>query len=366
MKLAILVDQPHWTGIGIYAVELYKLLKTYFDDVKLIYAGAVEDDQQYYLYRPYLRRTRVLLRRPSVIRRNYRAILRDRSLDSYLFHYAGTDFFPLRRREGVITIHDLIEDRLLPSVRFGFLKVLVTLERRRKYSETLRLAPMATEIITISNKTRNELKVLTGLESTVIYHWIVGDRFRERDRAQSIRELSLKEEFRYFLAVGNDRGNKRIDLLKKFSDSLPSQYRLVKIGAPIDSQRAINVGRVNSYLYPLYFNASSAYVHLSDDEGFGIPLLEALGSKVPIICRKTSINMEVLNDAAIYIREESINKQISSIIKETESEKFIDEIKRKMTERIKAFSPKLAAEKYIEVYFKSLSKLKSLEHPNSL
>ena len=361
MKLALLVDQPHWTGIGTYAVELYKLLKTYVDDVKLIYAGAVEDDQQYYLYRPYLRRTRMWWRRPSVIRRNYRAVLRDRSLDSYLFHYLGTDFFPLRQREGVITIHDLIEDRLMPSVRFGFVKVLDTLERKRKYSETLKLAPKATEIITISDKTREDLKVLTGLDSTVIHHWIIGDRFRERDRAQSIRELSLKEEFKYFLAVGNDRSNKRLDLLKKFSDHLPSQYWLIKIGAPIDSQRTINVGRVDSYLYPLYFNASSAYVHLSDDEGFGRPILEALGSGIPVICRQTVINNELLGDAAIYIREEDITADVQSIIRELDSKEFADEMRRKMIERMKYFSPEIAAEKYLEVYRRSASKMKVVD-----
>ena len=42
------MDQPHWTGVGIYAVELFKLLNGKVNDLKLIYTGAVWDD--FYLY----------------------------------------------------------------------------------------------------------------------------------------------------------------------------------------------------------------------------------------------------------------------------------------------------------------------------
>ncbi len=364
MKLALLVDQPYWTGVGVYAVELYKLLTPHVKDLKLIYVGAIEDDNPLYEKKTYLKRTTVWSLRPLVIRYNYKAIMRDSSLDSYLFHYTGTEYYPLRWRDGVITIHDLIRDKLFPSAKLGLRKLIVTIDMRRKYAESLRLARRALNIVTISQKAREDLKNRTGLESTAIHHWVIEERFKERERSQAVKKLNLNPEINYILTVGTDRGNKRIDLIKRFSDSLPPSYKMIKIGVPIDSHNTVNVGRVDSSLYPLYFNASVAYVHLSDDEGFGWPIVEALGSKIPIICRDTVINEELLNDSALYVRGNNIRNEVQSILKDLESKKFKGEMEKKIIQKINAFSPKIAAEKYIDVYCRSLSKIGNVDHSN--
>ena len=361
VKLALLVDQPYWTGIGVYAVELYKLLAPHIEDLKLIYAGAIADDNQFYERKPYLKRTNVWSLRPYVIYYNYKAIMRDSSLDSYLFHYTGTEYYPLKWRNGVITIHDLIKDGLFPSAKLGLRKLMETIDMRRKHSESQRLARRALNIVTISEKAREDLRTRTGLESTAIHHWVIKERFKERDKMQSIKKLNLNPDFNYFLAVSTDRGSKRIDLLKRFSDSLPSKYRMIKIGAPIDSHNTINVGKVDSSVYPHYFNASMAYVHLSDDEGFGWPIVEALGSKIFVICRPTAINKELLGDAAFYIQEGYTSTKIQSFIRNMESEESKEEMRKKMMERMKSFSPEMAAEKYMDVYRRLESKISRVE-----
>lgn len=92
MKIAIVVDQSYWTGVGIYAQELFNLMSTYIDDLKLIYAGSVRCNfvnQEKILY---FKKTDHYINRPLIIRQNYYKLFKDSSLKDYLFHYVGTDF----------------------------------------------------------------------------------------------------------------------------------------------------------------------------------------------------------------------------------------------------------------------------------
>ncbi|MEM0135848.1 MAG: hypothetical protein QXU18_11615 [Thermoplasmatales archaeon] len=357
MRVAIIFDQPHWTGIGTYAVSLYDLLKTRIEGLKLIYAGAVEDYHHYYAQKPYLKRTNTLLLRPRVIRSNYKNILKDSELSCYLFHYVGTDFYALKWREGIITIHDLIKDRIAFPTKGGIMKSLDSLERYRKYRETIVLSRKALKIVSISYKTHDDLKTKNGLESVVIHHWIRDGIFKERDKTETLKLLHLDPKYKYFLSVGNDRESKRLDLIKEFSDALPSNYRLIKIGAPVDSKASINIGRVGDDAYPLYFNAVEGYLHLSDDEGFGWPIVESLGSLTPVICRDLKINRELLGNAAIYV-EESLKDEIPRVIKIMENELFIREIKTRMKEIRKMFSSENAANEYVRLYEEAWGKFR--------
>ena len=51
----------------------------------------------------------------------------------------------------------------------------------------------------------------------------------------------------------------------------------------------------NKALY--FFNNSLMYVFPSIDEGFGIPLIEALKLKVPVICSDIPIFREIASDS---------------------------------------------------------------------
>lgn len=51
-----------------------------------------------------------------------------------------------------------------------------------------------------------------------------------------------------------------------------------------------------------YFSKAKAFVFLSDNEGFGIPLLEACVNSVPVLCSDIPVFHEILNDSfAIFV-----------------------------------------------------------------
>lgn len=350
MKVALIVDQPHWTGIGTYAVALKDLLSRYIDEVKLFYVGAVEDDISSYEPTPYLRRTRLLILRPSTIRYNYRKIVGDSSLDGYLLHYLGTDFYPLKYKRGVITIHDLIRDKFDFSFSFHPTKLLDYLERYRKFKQNLKLYPSSTGIVAISKKTMNDIKIETGLDSTIIHHWIANEKFKERSKDQAIRQLDLDPDLKYILSVGNDRKTKRLDLVKMFSDMLPQNYKLIKIGAPIESINALNVKQVSDDKYPMFFDASEALVHLSEDEGFGRPMIEAISSGIPVICREKPINVELMGGSAIYVKERFTKEDVGHIVEDLDHTDFRIRLGDRINVQRKMFNVDDAARKYVDFY----------------
>jgi len=52
-----------------------------------------------------------------------------------------------------------------------------------------------------------------------------------------------------------------------------------------------------------YYKNAYVYVFPSIDEGFGIPLIEAMSSKVPVICSNIEIFKEIGDDAVIYFKK---------------------------------------------------------------
>ena len=58
----------------------------------------------------------------------------------------------------------------------------------------------------------------------------------------------------------------------------------------------------NKVLY--FYNNSLMYVFPSIDEGFGIPLIEALKLKVPVICSDIPIFREIADDSVLYFKKQ--------------------------------------------------------------
>jgi len=357
LKIALIVDLPAWTGIGVVAHKLYSLIKDYFEEVSLIYLGAHIDNSKEYLELPYIKHSTSWIEYPYIIKENYKHFIADKRFNGYLKHYLGGSYFPFAiKEEDIVTIHDLIKDDILRSVKFGLKPFLTSISRNLNRKKMIKVIKNNPTVITISKKVAKDILNLTGTQAYVIYHWIDEDRFKPRNEEEIKNLLHLDLKTKYILTVGNSRPNKRIDLIRKFADSLPPDWKIMKIGEKINSNKIENLGIVQDQLYPYYFNASKAYIHLSDDEGFGIPLLESMGSGIPIIARNNEINNEIIGDYGIFIFNDEINKTtIKDILNKIEDESYrsnLLEIRKK-----KLLWKDEAKEKYIEIYenkFKNL------------
>jgi glycosyltransferase involved in cell wall biosynthesis len=131
----------------------------------------------------------------------------------------------------------------------------------------------------------------------------------------------------YILYVGDINYNKNIPQLIKAVKYLPEKINLVLLGKNfkeqdipewqwIKTQIAMSevadrvtflpeiLGNANQELSAIYTGAR-AYVQPSLYEGFGLPVLEAMQCKTPVVCAKNSSLLEVGGDHAFYAKPEA-------------------------------------------------------------
>ena len=151
---------------------------------------------------------------------------------------------------------------------------------------------------------------------------------------QSSENLTVKErsenDKKYILHIGTFEKRKNlltlIKAFKKLKDELKVDYKLVLAGSTYingDNKVLIKIKEYikkynlySSILIPGYIDRKKAsyffsnaliYVFPSIDEGFGIPLIEALKLKVPVVCSNIPIFKEIADDSVLYFKKHNEN-----------------------------------------------------------
>ena len=219
----------------------------------------------------------------------------------------------------VTTIYDMIYEK--SGEKFHDLDYMIRAKRQSLEN--------ADQVICISEWTRNDLlNVYPQFENkSVVIH--LGNRGFEEE------EIPFKQEPKhpFLLYVGLRGGYKNFEILiESFSTiySKNTNISLAIFGGPALSNEELSIFAKfalppNSYLHItgsdkilawLYKNAI-AFIYPSLSEGFGMPLVEAMSQKCPVICSNASCFPEVCGDAAIYFdpsSKEDLSEKIRSVI----------------------------------------------------
>jgi len=224
-----------------------------------------------------------------------------------LFHGLNQRLPRYRFRQQVVTIHDVFA---LSSDRYS------TADFRRRFSDMLRDAVRrADHFITVSAYTRDELCHHLGVDParvTVVHHGVdPGARLK----AQGSRLESL------LLSVGAVQVRKNTLAAVRVLERMPKTVRLIVAGGPgygaedvYDYVRKNGLGdRVEflghageQQLEELYARAS-LLLFPSLEEGFGLPVLEAMARGLPVVASNTSSMPEVCGDAALLVDPNDVN-----------------------------------------------------------
>lgn len=215
----------------------------------------------------------------------------------------------ITRGEITATIHDL-----------GFLKnpeLYHPLERiYQKFSHALAIWK-ADKILAISESTKQDIikyfpKVKNKIR--VIYNGWDVDEFKPASDAskQFIRD-KYDLPANYLLYIGRIETKKNVqNLVRGYKLLNNKEWPLVLAGRPgnygyeevkqlaKDSPQIIFLGYVPQDDYQLLIAATSIFVFPSKFEGFGIPVLEAMGSGVPVACSHIPVLQEVAGQAARF------------------------------------------------------------------
>ena len=226
---------------------------------------------------------------------------------------------------------------------------------RKYYTKLIELGlDRKTIIVTTSNYSKKGLE----LESIFSNNKIV-------PIYQSSEALSVKKNYnngkKYILHIGTFE--KRKDLLtlikgfKKLKEELNIDYKLVLAGSTYingDNKVLLSIQKYlsknnlfNSVLMPGYIDKSKAlyffsnallYVFPSIDEGFGIPLIEALKIKVPVVCSDIPIFFEIAGDSVLYFEKSNEYDLYNKMKQLIENEHLRNELIFKGFDRVKKFN----------------------------
>jgi len=179
----------------------------------------------------------------------------------------------------------------------------------------------ADQVFAISGSTKDDMiKFYNYPESKIDinYNGYNSDRFNSSYSDNSNKGFKLPTEKKYLLYVARIEhpGKNHLNLIKAYemlTDELKNEYDLVLAGSlwkgsevveeywksSSDKSKIHMSGFVKDEALPELYRNSSLYVFPSYYEGFGLPLLEAMGCGVPVICSNSSSLPEIGGDAVI-------------------------------------------------------------------
>lgn len=232
-----------------------------------------------------------------------------------LFHGLSNEL-PLNiRRSGipsVVTVHDLIFLRC-PD----FYKPADRILYNYKYGASCRNAD---RIIAVSERTKADIVDIYGTDPEridVVYQGC-DDSFRrpltDAQLEETRRRLCLPES--YILQVGTVEERKNLIASVRALAKLPADVHLVAVGRDHHgylrqvmrvaagegvAERLHVMGNVAFADLPAVYRMARLFLYPSRYEGFGIPVLEALESEIPVIAATGSCLEEAGGDAAFYV-----------------------------------------------------------------
>ena len=266
-----------------------------------------------------------------------------------LFHGLNQRLPEKRLRRAIATFHDLF-------VMTGEYSTPEFRERFTKLSRTA--ASKADLIITVSQFTADQVCDLLGFDQSrirVIHHGV---------HSYSMSEKSARRK-NMILHVGALQHRKNIlRLVRAFEMAAPPGWTLVFAGSSgygaaeilqrIDRSSArsrIEVrGFVDDRLLRELYRTSSILAFPSLDEGFGIPVLEAMAAGTPVLCSNSSALPEVSGDAALLVDPLSVESIAEGIKRLTDEPDLRSTLRERGLARASEFTWERAVEKTWAVY----------------
>ena len=277
-----------------------------------------------------------------------------------IFHSFELKLLPVKHSKKVITVHDLwsITPNPFQSVEFQSIQG----PKLKRAIET------ADHIAVPSSHVRDQIKFRFPNINTPISVVPWGPTVQVRETPPDNNEIKtyLSKKRPYLLCVATFETRKNYELLlNSISPSLAKEVDLVTVGqtgyggetsrAKLASMRQQSLGGLDlkqassNDLQSLYSHCLGLIL-VSHDEGFGIPVLEALAFGKPIIASDLPSLREIAGNRAQYISKDQGTQGLSEAISKLISQTWRSEDITLSKQRASHFTWQVTAQKNLEIY----------------
>jgi glycosyltransferase involved in cell wall biosynthesis len=263
-----------------------------------------------------------------------------------LFH-ALNQRVDVRARRTVATFHDL----------FAITGEYSTPDFRARFTEQARQAAQFSDlIIAVSSFTAKQAEEHLKVDPS---------RIRVIPHGVRIPPASSAPREPLILFVGAIQRRKNVARLVKAFERMPESWRFALAGAADgfgaeEELRAVEasprknhievLGYVSATQLESLYRRASIFAFPSLDEGFGMPVLEAMAHGVPVVTSRRSALPEVAGDAALLVNPQSIEEIADALIRLATNPVLHDDLSRRGRERVLQFSWEAAVAKTWAVY----------------
>lgn len=358
------------TGLGNYSRDLVRVLATYFPE------------NHYFLYNPkkykktlfVSNNTNVFEKNPiSKFNKKFKNIWRQKSVvkdlvkdDVKIFHGLSGELPSGLEKKGiksVVTIHDLIFVRY-PNLYSFF-------DRNIHYYKFKKAAQRANLVLAISEQTKKDIISYLHIDSNkirVVYQGcqdVFKKEYSDSEKQLVVEKFNLPETF--VLNVGTIEERKNALTIVKAIKNL--DVHLVLIGKQTDYTQKIHqfisenqlekrvhfLKGLSSEELAITYQLASVFVYPSIFEGFGIPIIEALYSKTPVITNKNGVFSEAAGPNSLYIEPFDVQDLATKISKVLTDSSMSTKMKAEGLKFVQQFNDDVIASNIMNCYQQVLS-----------
>jgi len=262
--------------------------------------------------------------------------------------------------KSVVTIHDLIFLRRPNYYKFIDRKIY---ELKSRYA-----CKNADRVIAISERTKQDIIEFYNIKEDKIDIVYQGceEVFKTKASVDKIKEVKEKHQLpdQFILNVGTIEERKNLSLIIDALSIANTTYPLVVVGKATPyldkvkqsiskhqlKHRVFFLHNVTFEDLPAIYQSASLFVYPSFYEGFGIPIIEAINSGLPVIAANGSCLEEAGGPASIYISPDNAKELATAIDKTLEDGDLRKEMISKSLSYVQKFNNDFVAKEIMKCY----------------